>query len=611
MTNQPGLQHFYIAEEQSIYLLKQDDANKLRQWVALCREQLHRLGYRRVHYVGKGIFGFVFAGFSDQHEQVFKFSRRTLPGQLQARLEEEAEILAMLDHPHIPAFSHFVRASGQPILQMARAPGQDLSQLARQRGPLPVVDLVPIAAQLAELLLYLRQLPRPVVHGDIKPSNLMYDPERRFLSLVDWGSAVLAQRDAQGDAVNSSLGLYEGDQGSNARMGDIYFIGQDQLDGTPSSPRFDEQGAAATLYALASGQSSRFGHRIRPARSLGLPQPLAEILDAMLSEDPTLRQQGGDHFLSTLPASRHWLLLPPPDSPVRPLLPVWHQPGDRPVESVAYSSRKSFLRDHQQAPLAKEREKDLQIAHYYRDFLNGMGDNEKAFVVAVNQLGHYPLLGGLALHWRDGGVEIDSSLNLQDPKLKAPFAQAVNNLVMLAQAQQPNQDQAVFKACFFNARDTLHLERSGPEERFSLPADAQLPFEVSPAPELEDKSRLHSYFEDGKDPDELLTLPQGILNELGRLNLIHHTGCIIFEVLPDHMKIHSYLRLLNPRKQAEFAATLGRILAQVDQITDLGVSGFMKLPYKNTRRFEHQAQQNSRFYPKDPKRQGWSETVQP
>ena len=43
------LQHFYIAEDQSIYLLNHEDATKLKQWVELCRQQLTLLGYVESH----------------------------------------------------------------------------------------------------------------------------------------------------------------------------------------------------------------------------------------------------------------------------------------------------------------------------------------------------------------------------------------------------------------------------------------------------------------------------------------------------------------------------------------------------------------------------------
>ncbi len=48
------LQHFYIAEEQSIYLLNHKDATKLKKWVELCQQQLKQLGYSNIALLGKG-----------------------------------------------------------------------------------------------------------------------------------------------------------------------------------------------------------------------------------------------------------------------------------------------------------------------------------------------------------------------------------------------------------------------------------------------------------------------------------------------------------------------------------------------------------------------------
>ena len=70
------LQHVYIAEEQSIYLLSHKDAEKLKQWVDLCKLQLTELGYQNITLLGKGAYGFVFNGESKNgHNVVFKFSR--------------------------------------------------------------------------------------------------------------------------------------------------------------------------------------------------------------------------------------------------------------------------------------------------------------------------------------------------------------------------------------------------------------------------------------------------------------------------------------------------------------------------------------------------------
>ncbi|MCL1075802.1 protein kinase domain-containing protein [Shewanella dokdonensis] len=598
----PELQHFYISEEQSVYLLRADDARKHRAWIRLCRQQLIKLGYEEPELIGKGAYGFVFAGrnrFGEEH--VFKFSRITLPQHIQDRLEEEAFVLSQVHHPNVPALIKFERVGRQGIMVMARAAGQDLDQRCRQIGALPVHEIISIARQLADLLLYLRR-GRPLVHGDIKPSNLVYDAQQDKLSLIDWGSAVFAQQEADGQPASANvMELMSCDQQhTNARMGDVYFIGEEQLNGALSNPRFDEQGVAATLYALASGQASRFGSKVIPPTSLGLPKELARTLEGMLSEDPQLRQRAGDYFLRSMRYS-HYLLLPPVAA-AEPLaeIPVWVQSHPRDVETVSYSSRKSFLRSHQgDIGSAEPFPSDVQLEKYYRNFLAGMGDTEKGFIAAVGRLGQYPIVGGLAIHWRAQGVYIDSNLALYDASLKPALLQAVNNMVTLARGISKI---GIFKACFFNAKDTLHLERSSAATPFYCTDAQQLPFEIGDVPILEDKSRLHSYFEDGKDPDENLELPAEIMAELERLNLIHHTGCIIFEALPTHLKIHSYLRLLNPRKQAQFRACLDRILLHVDKIQGQGVSGFMKLPYKNTREFSHLQRRPERFYPRNPRR---------
>lgn len=255
----PQLQHFYISEEQSIYLLKANDARKHKAWIRLCKQQLSKLGYREIEFIGKGAYGFVFAGINQADEaHVFKFSRINLPQHIQDRLEEEAFMLSLLKHPNIPGAIKFERVGKQGILVMERAKGEDLEQLCRRLGALPPAMVMSIARQLADILYYLRT-GKPLVHGDIKPSNLVYDIESQHLSLIDWGSAVFAQRNEHNKAVEDNvMTLMSSDQQhTNARMGDVYFIGEEQLNGALSSPRFDEQGVAATLYALASGQADR------------------------------------------------------------------------------------------------------------------------------------------------------------------------------------------------------------------------------------------------------------------------------------------------------------------------------------------------------------------
>ncbi|MAM58950.1 MAG: serine/threonine protein kinase [Salinicola sp.] len=589
------LQQFYIPEEQSVYLLSQSQARQLREWIGRCRRQLAQVGYREVELVGKGAYGFVFAGIDgagDSH--VFKFTRQNLPQSFHERLEEEAFMLEQVDHPRVPKLIAYRTLRHQAMLVMARAPGINLEEFSLREGRLAPRLVIKIAAQLADILRTLRRESaegRLVVHGDIKPSNLMFDARTEQIALIDWGSSVFAQLDAEGQFLSRNvMELMSADlQHTNARMGDVYYIGGEQLEGALSSPRFDEQGAAATLYALATAQSSRFGRETIPATSLGLPIEFARVLDAMLSEDPALRRRAGDYFLQHMPRIARTILRETEASPETPLVPVWVRSLEQEIETVVYSSRKAFLRDdHRQDDERNDTlsvVNDVQLDRYYKHFMQGMGDLEKAFLVAVGRLGKYPVVGGLAVRWSDAGVEFDTTLSLNEPSLRKAFVAAVNNMVTLARAIR--RRDGVFKACLFNARRTLHVDRDDASRPFVPDTTCAIPYEVSPTPELEDASREHSYFEDGPDPEEFLRLPPVMIEALSRLNAIHHTGMIIFEALPTHLKIHSYYRLLDPAREEEFRDCLETLLAAVPQIDGLGVSGYMKMPYKNTRHFAH------------------------
>jgi non-specific serine/threonine protein kinase len=465
--------------------------------------------------------------------------------------------------------------------------------------------IINLAVQLADILLYLRGHQqqgqnKPIVHGDIKPSNIVFDEISKKVGLIDWGSSVFAQIDHQGQFVGSNImDLMSSDmQQTNARLGDVYFIGEDQLRGGLSSVRFDEQGLASTLYALASGQSSRFGHNVISPNSLGLPRELAKTLTAMMSDSPEQREQGGDYFINNMQFMKNLVLNEKIQHSDVPLIPTSVSLHNKEIDSVVYSSRKSFLRiEAYQSEQELRSIDDAQFERYYKNYMQGMGDTEKAFVAAVSRLGKYPVVGGLAVRWENTGVYIDSSLHLYDTKLKTSFEASVNNVVHFARAINRN---GVFKCCMFNARDTLHIERHDENSVFMPKKSMQIAYELSAVSLTEHDSRMHSYFEDGDDPDELLTLPQPLMAVIRQLNSIHHTGCIIFESLPTHLKIHSDYKLLNHSMELEFKSLLKDAIDLIPTIEGLGISGFMKLPFKDTRFFTHQAQLPDKFYPKDP-----------
>jgi len=605
-----NLKNFYIADEQSIYLLSANDAKKLRDWVELCKNQLRKMGYSNVEMIGKGAFGFVFVGTDKNNtERVFKFSRITLAQNIRERLEEEGYMLNLLSHPNIPGFIAYQNINKQGILVMHRGQGIDLHELSKLRGRLPVNTVVKIAIQLANIIKYLRQFTmlgvngqyenKPIVHGDIKPSNLMWDEQTEVLSLIDWGSCVFAQLDENAQpVVNNVMELMSADmQNTNARLGDVYFIGDEQLNGALSSTRFDEQGAAATLYAIASNQNCRYGYNAIPPSSLGLPKAFAQTLTHLLGHDEQNKRQAGDQFIQHAQQMKNWFLPELELNPELACIPIWNKRSDAKLDTVVYSSRKSFLRQ-QGIHSDLYGVKDAQLDKYYKNYLQGMGDNEKAFVATVSRLSEFPIVGGFAIHWLEDGVYVDSNLNLFDDIYRKSVTETVNNIIDIARSLDLRD--GIFKSCLFDAKNTIHVERDNEQQMFELSQIPTIPFDVTHAPEIE-PGKQHSYFEDGDDPDERLQLPEQIMTHIIALNEIRHTGCIIFEVLPKHLKIHNYYNLLDKTKIEQFEEHLNGVLLNLKYINGIGVSGFMKLPYKDAKLFSYQDCRADLFYPQDPK----------
>ena len=72
------------------------------------------------------------------------------PGR-RARFDREARLLASLNHPHIAAVYGTEESDGVPALVMELVEGEDLAERIA-RGPIPLADALPMAAQIAEAL---------------------------------------------------------------------------------------------------------------------------------------------------------------------------------------------------------------------------------------------------------------------------------------------------------------------------------------------------------------------------------------------------------------------------------------------------------------------------
>ncbi len=156
--------------------------------------------------------------------------------QARQQFQQEALVLARLDHPNLPKVSDFFSAEERDYLVMDFVPGKDLRTLmmsAQQRGEfLPESEVLSWASQLADALSYLHDQTPPILHRDIKPGNLKLTPSG-LLKLVDFGLVkILASDEAtvtviqgRGTALYTPLEQYGGDAGHTDVRSDVYAFG--------------------------------------------------------------------------------------------------------------------------------------------------------------------------------------------------------------------------------------------------------------------------------------------------------------------------------------------------------------------------------------------------
>jgi serine/threonine-protein kinase len=148
----------------------------------------------------------------------------------------EATVLARLDHPNLPKVSDFFSVGPRDYLVMDYIPGKDLRAKmldAKQNNIfLAEENVLGWANQLAEALTYLHSQTPPLVHRDVKPSNLKLTPNG-VLKLVDFGLVKALVPDemtitviqGRGTALYTPLEQYGGDGLHTDIRSDIYAYG--------------------------------------------------------------------------------------------------------------------------------------------------------------------------------------------------------------------------------------------------------------------------------------------------------------------------------------------------------------------------------------------------
>ena len=243
--------------------------------------------------LGGGSFGTVFRArdLTLDREVALKVLRPGSPIPAAALLAE-ARAAAALNHPNVCAIHAVDSSLGAPMIVMEYVAGRPLSGFL-MKGPLARQQAAGLCRQVA--LGMAAAHARGVVHGDLKPANILVTPDGT-VKIVDFGMARRSTSSAQGEkTVLWDPGPAGGISGTPA------YMAPEQARGEPATPASDVFSLGVMLYELVTGRRARAEgyllellHRIEGedlTRHLaGTPEPLADVLRQALAVAPAQRR---------------------------------------------------------------------------------------------------------------------------------------------------------------------------------------------------------------------------------------------------------------------------------------------------------------------------------
>jgi serine/threonine-protein kinase len=261
--------------------------------------------------LGEGGFGEVYEAWDTRLQRSVAIKTIRHGGSAGTDLVREARLAASLRHPaFVNVYAVEDDATGQFIV-MELVHGRTLKQIL-QDGTVPLSTALDYVGQVAEAMRAAHA--SGLVHGDIKPSNLMVEDDGR-VRILDFGLAL--RHDALATETVSLRSTAS--TGQTDPQGTIAYMAPERLQGATPDPRADVYALGVILYELVCG-TRPFAtlHGLALAAALvqtssdgwdypdSLDTPLIALIRAMTARQPELRAEGMDDVmrrLADLPSS--------------------------------------------------------------------------------------------------------------------------------------------------------------------------------------------------------------------------------------------------------------------------------------------------------------------
>jgi eukaryotic-like serine/threonine-protein kinase len=219
-----------------------------------------------------------------------------------ARFEQEARVLATLNHPNIATIHGVEETAGMRALVLEFVEGQTLADrlsAGERRHTLPLAEVLTIASQMAAALEAAHD--RGIVHRDLKPANIVIRADGT-VKLLDFGIAKAMVTGANRDDLTAIPTLDGVDTREGWLLGTPAYMSPEQARGQDVDKRTDIWAFGCVLYEMLAGAAAFAGSTMSDtiaaivrgepdwdALSRDTPASLRTLLGRCLQKDPRQR----------------------------------------------------------------------------------------------------------------------------------------------------------------------------------------------------------------------------------------------------------------------------------------------------------------------------------
>ena len=208
-------------------------------------------------------------------------------------IEREANILKKVDHPVLPRIVDIIDKDGTVYVVMDYIQGLALDRILKEDGAQPQENVIEWAKQLASALDYLHSLNPPIIYRDMKPSNIMLQPDGR-VKLIDFGTA----KEYKVENIADTTALGTRGYAAPEQFGDELGHGIYKTDA-----RTDIYCLGATIYHIVTGKNPcEPPYEMRPIREWNpaLSSGLEKIILKCIQPNPEDRYQNCSELIYAL-----------------------------------------------------------------------------------------------------------------------------------------------------------------------------------------------------------------------------------------------------------------------------------------------------------------------